>query len=94
MNNNQNVLTVNPNEKIMAVNFVSMGSQVITNYNIICKNTDLFVDIEKKMYQDYPQFKEMETYFTVGARKINRFKTIEENNIKNNDVISVFTIDN
>ena len=78
----------------MAVNFVSMANQDIINYNVICKNTDLFVDIEKKLYQDFPKYKDLETYFQVGARKINRFRTIEENNIKNNDVISVFIIDN
>ena len=49
---------------------------------------------KKKIYQDFPQYKDLETYFQVGARKINRFRTIEENNIKNNDVISVFVIDN
>ena len=71
-----------------------MANQDIVNYNIICKNTDLFVRLEEKLYQDYPRFKDFEIYFQVGARKINRFKTIEENNIKNNDVISVFIVDN
>ena len=78
----------------MAINFVSMGNQDIINYNIKCKKTDLFVDLEKKLYRDYPQFKEVETYFQVGATKINRFKTVEQNKIKDNDVISVFRIDN
>ena len=33
----------------------------------------------------------METvnYFLVGGNKINRSKTIEENNIKNNDIITL-----
>ena len=84
---------LNPNEKIIAVNFVSMENQNIINYNVICKNTDLFVDLEKKLFQDFPEYKEFETYYQVGARKINRFKTVEENYIKNNEVISIFKFD-
>ena len=93
-NNNREITYINPGEKIMAINFVSMGNQDITNYNIICKNKDLFIRLEEKLYQDFPQFKDYETYFEVRTKRIKRFKTIEENDIRNNDVISVFRIDN
>ena len=89
-NNAKEITYFNPGEKIMAINFVSMGIQDIMNYNIICKNTDLFVKLEEKLYQDFPQFKDYETYFEVRTKRIKRFKTIEENNIRNNDVISIF----
>ena len=49
----------------MAINFVSMGLQGINNYNLICKNTDLFVRLEERLYGDFPQFKEYDTYFEV-----------------------------
>ena len=93
-NNAREITYINPGEKIMAINFVSMGNQDITNYNIICKNKDLFIRLEEKLYQDIPQFKDYETYFEVRTKRIKRFKTIEENDISNNDVISVFRIDN
>ena len=93
-NNNREITYINPGEKIMAINFVSMGNQDITNYNIICKNTDLFVRLEEKLNQDFPQFKDYETYFEVRTKRIKRFKTIEENDIRSNDVISVFRINN
>ena len=94
-NNNKNKIThIKPGEKILGINFVSMGVNDIGHYNLVCKNTDLFVRLEERLYEDFPQFKEYETYFEVKTRRIKRFKTLKENNIKTNDVINVFIIDN
>ena len=87
------ITSIHPGEKIMAINFVSMGNQDIMNYNLMCKNIDLFIRLEERLYEDFPQFKEFETYFEVNGKRIKRFKTIEQNNIKTNDVINVFTIE-
>ena len=87
------ITSVNPGEEIMAINFVSMGNQNIMNYNLVCKNIDLFIRLEERLYEDFPQFKEYETYFEVNGKRIKRFKTIEQNNIKTNDVINIFTVD-
>ena len=92
--NNREITYINPGEKIMTINFVSQGNQDITNYSLACKNTDLFVRLEEILYQDYPKFKDFETFFEVRTKRIKRFKTIEENDIRNNDVISVFRIEN
>jgi len=94
-NNNKNKITsIKPGEEILGINFVSMGVNDIGHYNLVCKNTDLFVRLEERLYEDFPQFKEYETYFEVKTRRIKRFKTLKENNIKTNDVINVFVIDN
>ena len=96
LNNNNNkqseysITSINPGEKILAVNFVSMGNQVIGHYNLICKNVDLFVSLEERLYKDFPQFKNYNTFFEVNGKSIKRFKTMDENKIKNNDVISIF----
>ena len=37
------ITSINPGEKIIAVNFVSMGTHDIGHYNLICKNNDLFI---------------------------------------------------
>ena len=84
------IKSINPGEKIIAVNFVSMGNQDINHYNLICKNVDLFVTLEARLYNDFPRYKEYNPYFTVNGRAIKRFKTMDENKIKNNDIISVF----
>ena len=70
-----------------------MGNQDIGHYPVVCKNTDLFVRLEEKLYNEYPQFKNYETYFEVKTKRIKRFKTLDENKIKNKDVINVFTLD-
>ena len=93
---NQTDNTINilkPGEKIMAINFVSMGIQDIGHYNIICKNTDLFTRLEEKLNNDFPILKEHETYFESNGKRIKRFKTLDENKIKNNDIINIFLID-
>ena len=87
---NKDITFINPGEKIMTINFVSMGNQEISNYSIPCKNTDLFVRLEEKLYNDFPKYKDYETYFEVNTKRIKRFKTLDENNIKSNDIISIF----
>ena len=42
---------------------------------------------EEKLYDEYPEFKEVNTYFTVNGRLIKRFKSMLENNIRDNDKI-------
>ena len=80
-------------EVIISVLFLSMGRQDIQNYSMPCKNTDLFVDLERKLYEDFPKFKNYETYFEVNTRRILRFKTIEENKIESNAIINIFAVD-
>ena len=91
--NNNYISSLKPGEKILAVNFVSMGFQDIGHYCLPCKNTDLFVKLEEKLNKDYPQLKDKETYFLVNGRRIKRFKTLDENKIKSNDIINLFLIE-
>ena len=90
INEDDGITSIKPGEKVLSINFISMGNQEITNCSFICKNTDLFVRLEERLYKDYPQFKEYETFFEVGTNRIKRFKTLEENKIKNRDIINVF----
>ena len=90
INEDEGISSIKPGEKELSINFISMGNQEITNCSFICKNTDLFVRLEERLYKDYPQFKDYETFFEVGTNRIKRFKTLEENKIKNRDIINVF----
>ena len=90
---NNTITSIKPGEIIMTVNFVSMGINDIGHYSLPCKNTDLFVRLEEKLNNDYPQLKNHETYFEVQTRRIKRFKTLDENNIKSNDIINIFIAD-
>ena len=88
------ITSIKPGEVVLAISFVSMGNQDIGHYAVVCKNTDLFVRLEEKLYNDYPQFKNYETYFEVKTKRIKRFKTLDENKIKNGDVINIFIVEN
>ena len=74
-------------DSILVVTFISSGRNDIDNYSLICKKTDLFVRLEERLYQDFPQFKNYKINFLSNGSLIKRFKTIEENKIKNNDII-------
>ena len=90
---NNKITSIKPGEEIISVNFVSMGNNDIGHYSLLCKNTDLFVRLEERLYEDFPEFKNYETYFEVNTKRIKRFKTIDENKIKSKDIINVFRVE-
>ena len=77
------------NEFLMPVIFQSVDSKI--HYAIICKNTDRFNMIENILYDKYPEYIENENYFIVNGIKINKNKTMEQNNIKYSDIITLNT---
>ena len=72
-----------PGEKLISVIFQTSD---FLRY-IICKDSDTFAKVENLLYQKYPEYKETEQYFIVNGQKVNRFKTLKENKIKDSDVI-------
>ena len=69
---------------------MTQGNNDIFNYSMPCKTTDLFASLEERLYQDFPKYRNAKKIFMVNANKILRFKTLAENNIKSNDIISLF----
>ena len=91
---NKNQITfIKPGEKIFSVLFMTQGNNDIFNYAMTCKNTELFVRLEERLYADFPEYKKVEIIFMVDARRILRFQTLDENKIKRNDIISLFVVD-
>ena len=78
-------------EKLMSIIFNSIDQKV--NYSIICKNTDKFCNIETQLYDAYPEYSESINIFTVNGNKINRNKNLDDNKIKNNDIIILNKMD-
>ena len=74
-------------ENILSVIFNSTDQKI--QHPIICKNTEKFSDVESRLYKVYPEYLESENYFLTKGKKVNRFKTIEQNNIKNSDIITL-----
>ena len=78
-------------EKLISVIFQSVNQEI--HCSIICKNNDQFYKLEEQLYNEYPNYRNVENYFVVNGNKINRFKNLIENKIKNNDIITLITID-
>ena len=87
LKNNNEITYIKPGEKIIAIFFTSNGEDI--QRPISCKNTDTFVKIEEQIYNEYPQYKEYNTYLTVNGNIIDRFKTLNENGIKDGNIIIV-----
>ena len=93
LSENNQAISFKPEDKVISVLFMTQGNQDIINYSMVCKTKDLFVRLEERLYQDFPKYRNIETFFMVNANRILRFKTLEENKIKSNDIISLFTIE-
>jgi len=72
-------------EKLISVIFTSSDKNLL--YSIICKNTEKFIELEKKLYNDYPEYSESDNYFMVKGNRVNKIKSLDENKIRNNDII-------
>ena len=60
-------------------------------FPISCNNNTIFVELEKEFYNEYPEYKKLNPYFTANGLVIERLKSIQENNIKNHDKIVLNT---
>ena len=66
-------------EQMIALNFLSTDSKL--HYAIPCLNKDLFVDVEKKLYDIFPEYKEKNNNFLTQGKVVLRFKTVGENKL-------------
>ena len=74
-------------EKLMTVNFVSYDDKI--HYSIICKNSDPFIRLEKLLYEKYPCFSNSEYNFFVNDNKVTKDKSLDFNNINDNEIILI-----
>ena len=71
--------------EIMVISFISEDKKI--NEPFTCLATDIFVEVEKKLYEKYTHLKNANYIFKVNEKTILRFKTLKENEIKNKDKI-------
>ena len=67
-------------DDMIALNFLSTDSKL--HYAIPCLNKDLFVDVEKKLYDKFPEYKEKNNNFLSQGKQVLRFKTVGENQLE------------
>ena len=77
--------------QIFSINFMSVSHDKI--FPISCSSNDTIVKFEELFYNEYPEYKDHNTYLTVNGNPVKRFKTIEENGIKQGNAIIVDVYD-
>ena len=75
-------------EKLMSLIFISNNQEI--HYSIICKDSDKFTNVENLLYDEYPKYGESENFFISEGNKINKYKTLKENNLKNGSIVMLF----
>ena len=80
----------NMNE-IIVITFISTDSSVVEG--IKCLPSDVFAEVEEKLYKKYDELRNTNNMFTVNAKPVLRFKKISENNIKDGDKIQLFKLE-
>ena len=79
-NNNNIINNFNLNE-MMCVNFISGDQQI--HYAVPCLKSNTFAEVEEKLYQKFPIYRETNNNFIANGNLVLRFKTIGENKIGN-----------
>ena len=74
-------------EKLISIKIISVNQDI--NFDIIAKNTDKFSKFENILYEKYPKYVDSENFFLVHGNKINKYRTLQENKINNDDVITL-----
>ena len=80
-------LELSKGEKLISVIFTSSDKMIL--YSAICKNTEKFIKLEEKLYNNYPEYSKSDNYFMVNGNIINKFNTLDENKIKDGDIIII-----
>lgn len=69
---------VNYNE-MNCVNFISTDQKV--HFAVPCVSDNIFAEVEEKLYQEFPEYRETNNNFLANGQPVLRFKTIAQNKI-------------
>ena len=86
---NKEIKTVNYDD-ILSIHFISLDQNI--NCAIKCLKTDIFAEVEEKLYQKYGEYRETNNNFTANGQIVLRFKSINDNHIKDGDTIQLINI--
>ena len=60
-----------------------------------CKNTNTINDIEKELYEVFPEYSNTKNIFLYKGQIItNKFETLQKNKIKNGEILILDRVDN
>ena len=75
-------------ENLINIIFISIEEDIY--WSTSCQKEEQFASIEKLFYKEYPELMELDISYKCKGEKINRLKSLEDNKIKNNDIIVLF----
>jgi len=77
----------NRNKWGFAITFRSINQDFI--HPMVCNEKESISRLEEELYNNYPKYKEFNTFLTCNGVVLKRFKTVGENRIKEGDAIIV-----
>ena len=78
---------ISKEDKLMTIIFTSIDENILCS--CICKNTDKFKRLENLIIEQYPEYMKVHEYYFIFKKKIEKDRTLEENLIRNNDIIII-----
>ena len=75
-------------EELVSIIITTIDESI--NISFLCKNKDKFIKIEKDFCNKYPQYKNLDNCFTINGKKIIPDLSLDENKIKNNDIVVLY----
>ena len=76
-------------EKLMTIQFYYAKYNFY--YTMFCKNTDIFNNIEKKIYENKIDYYNPDNLYMTNGIIIDKYKSLKDNNINNNDQILIYS---
>ena len=80
-------------EALISIIISSRDEKIL--YSIPCKNTNTINDIEKELYEVFPEYSNTKNIFLYKGQIItNKFETLQKNKIKNGEILILDRVDN
>ena len=76
---------------ILVVHFISTNQKI--NSAIKCFKTETFAEVEERLYQKFPEFRETNNNFLYHGKMISRFKNMSENSFQDGEKIMLVEIE-
>ena len=78
-------------ENDMCIIFKTIDQKI--NIALPCSSESLFAEIEKKLLDIYPEYKDKDKFYITNGRKVLRFQSIKNNKIKDSDIMILIEYD-
>lgn len=72
-------------EKLMTVTIISFDEEI--RITTTCHKNDYLSLIEELLYEQYPEYKNKNNFFYLKSKIVDKYKNLENNGVKDNDII-------